>query len=191
MTFAQASVSALRKLPPVQQQATYGLRVLTTRFWLRLARKRDIDIWIPDAGPSRELLVAIRAGQLTDAEFLARYEEEQHQATHCRVVCYVAGDRVATRSLSCSPLAYLSQLGKRYGRVTVLCLEAEPLLCHRHRLLQLLQEEAQGSTEKTAGQVCPRHAQQRATTVMVGWKRVCLWCAIEDAQRQKMLNPPR
>jgi len=185
MSFVQASIFALKKLPPAEQQATYGLRVLTTRFWLRAAGKRDIDIWMPDAGPSRDLLAAMRAGQLSDAEFLTRYEEEQRQATHCHIVCYVAGERVATRTLSCSPLAYLLQLGKRYGRVTILCWEAEPLLCHRHRLLEVLQEGIKESANETTGSFCTRHSQRRAIVVMLGWKKVCLWCVIEHAQQRQ------
>jgi uncharacterized protein YeaO (DUF488 family) len=63
MSILQASIYDLKKLSPTDR-ASYGLRVLTTRYWLRGVGKRDLDYWIPDAGPSKWLLAALRARPL-------------------------------------------------------------------------------------------------------------------------------
>lgn len=51
-------------------------RLLIMRRWPRGIAKGLVDQWEPDLGPSRGLLEAYRAGDLTWAEFDAAYREE-------------------------------------------------------------------------------------------------------------------
>jgi hypothetical protein len=55
--FREASVYALKRLSQ-EERAVYGLRVLTMHKWPRGVRRSDIDVWMPGAGPSIELLTA-------------------------------------------------------------------------------------------------------------------------------------
>ena len=56
----EASIAALKKLPR-EEHATYGRRILVMRRWPRGLSWHDIDLWLPSAGPSEELLAAWQA----------------------------------------------------------------------------------------------------------------------------------
>src|SRR5579863_1395300 len=90
MPFSEASVYAAKRLDSPARRAL-GLRVLTMRFWPRGIMRSEIDIWLPDAGPSPTLLAESRAGMITWEQFVPRYLAEQDQLTACRVVTYKAG----------------------------------------------------------------------------------------------------
>lgn len=134
----QASIYDVKRRPPEQQMALFGIRVLVTRRWLRGVSKSDVDMWLPDAGPSVQLLADYRASEIAGDEFLVRYEQEQLQQQQCRIVRYEGGERVADTVEQLSPLAWLKLLEERHGIIAVLCWEPETELCHRHRLLELM-----------------------------------------------------
>lgn len=140
MSILQARVYDLKKLTPLDRSA-YGLRILTTRRWIQGVSKYDLDIWLPDAAPSLQLLCEYRAGYIAGDAFLARYEQEQYQQCSCRVVRYEDGKRIAEHLVEpLSPIAYLKHIETIYGTLTVMCWEKEPATCHRHRLWRLLQQ---------------------------------------------------
>jgi uncharacterized protein YeaO (DUF488 family) len=102
------------------QENGEGLRVLVMRQWPRGIRKEGIDLWVKDAGPSRELLQALHAG-LPWAEFEGRYRLEM----------------LEERS---EVLDRLRGLEREHGVLTLLCHERMPPSehCHREVLLDLL-----------------------------------------------------
>lgn len=128
----EANIYALKKLP-LAELSEYGTRVLTMRRWPRGIARKDIDLWVPSAGPSIALLVAWRTERMTWEQFLARYVEEQVQQEQCRVVCYEQG-QPCSEVLSCRALDFLVQLAQARGTVTLLCWEAT--YCHRFILAQ-------------------------------------------------------
>jgi uncharacterized protein YeaO (DUF488 family) len=98
-----------------------GLRVLIMRQWPRGIRKSAVDAWLKDAAPSRELLGALRRGEIGWQEFEVRYRDE--------IVTQRAG-----------VLDTLRELEREHGTVTLLCYERIPPAehCHRRVLLELL-----------------------------------------------------
>src|SRR6266699_1931469 len=133
----EASVYALKRLSHAEQQS-YGLRVLTMRRWPRGIRRSDIDVWLPSAGTTIELLTAYHMRSIVWEEFLALYRAEQQTQHTCRVVTYADGwpkeEDYPYRSLD-----HLKLLKKQHGTITVLCWENGPL-CHRYSLVELLQD---------------------------------------------------
>jgi len=98
-----------------------GLRVLVMRQWPRGVRKDQIDVWLRDAGPTRELLKAYQQGELAWAVFEQRYRQEMLQ------------DRAWI-------LDRLRHLEREHGALTLLCHERIPPSehCHREILADLL-----------------------------------------------------
>ncbi len=134
----EASIYTLKKLPE-DKRKEYGLRVLTTRRWLRGVSKNDVDIWLPEAGPSLELLFAWRHKQVVHwSDFVERYEAEQRACTYCKPVLYSPGKR-EQKSFSVSPVSYLAWLASTQV-VTVLCWEQDDK-CHRYELVKLIEEQ--------------------------------------------------
>ncbi|SRR5579884_856113 len=133
--FKEASIYTLKKLTEAERKA-YGLRVLTMRRWPRGIRKSDIDVWVPSAGPSVDLLLALRTEALPWEEFLARYLEEQERQERCRVISYeseIPRPIVYERR----PLDVLLQLAQGQGAITLLCWE-QGTQCHRFALAKRL-----------------------------------------------------
>lgn len=56
-----------------------GLRILATRYVPRTCRRTRYDVWMPNLGPSEQLLKSFRAGRVKWEEFAERYEEELFQ----------------------------------------------------------------------------------------------------------------
>lgn len=135
----EASVYTLKKLSPAEQQP-YGLRALTMRRWPRGVRRSDIDVWMPSAGPSIELLMAYHMRSIVWEEFLALYRAEQQNQRTCRVVTYGKGGQPKQDDYSCRSLDHLKLLEQQHGTITVLCWENGPL-CHRYSLMELLQHD--------------------------------------------------
>ncbi len=133
--FREASVYALKRLSE-EERKPYGLRVLTMRKWPRGVRCSDIDVWMPSAGPSIELLTAFHMRSIVWEEFLTLYQVEQQNQRTCCVMTYAGGQvDYPYRSLD-----HLKLLEQQYGTVTILCWENGPL-CHRYTLMELLTEE--------------------------------------------------
>jgi uncharacterized protein YeaO (DUF488 family) len=92
-----------------------GCRVLAMRQWPRGVRKDRIDVWLKEAGPSRQLLKAYRDG-LSWEEFERRYRDE------------ILLERPHV-------LDELRALEAEHGDVTLLCFERMPPAEHCHRLV--------------------------------------------------------
>lgn len=135
--YREASVYALRKLSLAEQQP-YGLRVLTMRRWPRGIRRQDLDLWMPSAGPSIDLLTALHMEAIDWETFLLRYCEEQEEQQSCRIVSYTDPDKPVSYEYSQRSLDYLQILERQHGIVTLLCWETGPL-CHRHTLKRLVE----------------------------------------------------
>lgn len=121
------------------ERAQFGLLVLVMRRWPRGLAWSDIDLWLPDAGPSRQLLQDYHVGGLPWEAFLRRYRDEQlaqwRRAGYYKTGRGKAGEHAATMS----PLQHIRHLLAEHERVTLLCHERNGQ-CHRYELLQLLQE---------------------------------------------------
>lgn len=131
----EASIYALKRLGDEDLNA-YGLRVLTMRRWPQGIRRSDIDLWVPSAGPTPELLLAYRTGKVSWDQFLIRYLQEQEREARCRVVSY-EHDTPERHEHACRSLDYLAQLAQERGTITVLCWEQNEH-CHRFALVQQL-----------------------------------------------------
>jgi uncharacterized protein YeaO (DUF488 family) len=95
-----------------------GFRVLVTRHWPRGVRKDQIDLWLKDASPSRELLDAYHRADVTWEEFEQRYRSE------------ILDERPHV-------LEELRELDRDHDGVTLLCFERLPPAEHCHRLVLL------------------------------------------------------
>jgi uncharacterized protein YeaO (DUF488 family) len=127
----EASVYAVKKMSEEAQQSL-GLRVLIMRRWPRGIARQTVNVWLPDAGPSAELLTAYNGGMVKWDEFEARYHQEQESLTCCRVVTY-AGERIVSDAwMPLSPMQMLRDLERQHGTVTVMCRERAGEHCHRH-----------------------------------------------------------
>jgi len=104
-----------------EPSAEDGLRVLVMRQWPRGIRKDQVDVWLRDAGPSRELLQAYNRGELAWDVFEQRYRTEMLEERAWIL------DR-------------LHHLEREHGTLTLLCHERIPPSehCHREVLVELL-----------------------------------------------------
>ena len=112
-----------------------GLRVLVMRQWPRGIRKDQADVWLRDAGPSRELLQAYQQGKLPWKEFEQRYRLEMLQE----------------RSWILDRLRHLE---REHGVLTLLCHERIPPSehCHREVLVDLLSQGPRLGKELAGGE---------------------------------------
>ncbi|MGI9146062.1 MAG: DUF488 domain-containing protein [Chloroflexota bacterium] len=103
----------------------HGLLVLVMRHWPRGVRKDRTDVWLKEAGPSRELLDDYTHRGLAWAEFERRYRLEM----------------LEQRS---EILDRLRDLEREHGVLTLLCHERIPPAdhCHREILADLLSSSA-------------------------------------------------
>jgi uncharacterized protein YeaO (DUF488 family) len=111
-----ASIYRSRQLSPDD-----GFRLLVMRHWPRGVRKESTDLWLKEAGPSRELLRAYRHHGLPWDEFEQRYRAEMLDERR-------------------DVLETIRDLEREHGVVTLLCHERIPPSdhCHREVLLDLL-----------------------------------------------------
>lgn len=135
----EASIYTLIKLSE-EERTPYGLRVLTMRKWPRGVRRGDIDVWMPSAGPSLELLLAFHMRSIVWEEFLSLYQEEQQNQQGCHIVTYAEGGRPIHVEYPYRSLDHLKLLEQQHGTITVLCWENGPL-CHRYTLRELVQHD--------------------------------------------------
>jgi len=133
----EVSIYALKKMS-AEEQSAYGVRILTMRHWPRGIRWRDITFWMPNAGPSEELLAAWQADLITWEAFLAQYRLEQQQ--QFAFTARSASDRHTEKLTQVGrSIDYLRQLEECYGVITVCCWEQDER-CHRFALVQLVEE---------------------------------------------------
>ena len=133
----EASIYALKRLSS-EERSLYGLRVLTTRKWLRGVRKEDIDVWLPSAGPSIEVLQAWHAGKASWRDFLVIYQMAQEMQQSCRAISYSSDGQRSEQEHPVSSITYLRELEHEQGTITLLCWETGPH-CHRHTLKALVE----------------------------------------------------
>jgi uncharacterized protein YeaO (DUF488 family) len=110
-----------------------GLKVLVMRQWPRGVRKDRVDVWLKEAGPSRQLLDAYNHAGLSWSEFESRYRAE------------ILQERPEV-------LDNLRELAREHGTVTLMCFERMPPHehCHRLTLMDMLQrDQAQVSSTVT------------------------------------------
>lgn len=123
--------------------ASEGVRVLVMRRWPRGLSREAIDIWLPDAGPSFELLSYYRAGLVSWEEFLTRYTEEQQETIiEGRLVVYFPGQDRLEMPYIARPVEVLACLARHLPQpLVLLCWEWD--LCHRFTLENLVCAELQ------------------------------------------------
>ncbi len=133
----EASITALKKLS-AEERTSQGRRILVMRRWPRGLSWKDIDFWLPSAGPSPELLTAWQAGVITWEEFLTQYRYEQQQQ-----FAYIALSRKedTTEKLVAKgrSIDYLRFVEQQRGIVTISCWEQNDR-CHRYMLKELVEE---------------------------------------------------
>ena len=95
-----------------------GTRILITRYWPRGVRREHFDEWQKELAPSASLLKEFKAGGISDGEFARRFEAE------------VQGSEVGR--------AALDGLRRAGSDITLLCHEAEGVVCHRHLLRRMI-----------------------------------------------------
>ena len=97
-----------------------GLRLLVMRFWPRGVAKTQVDVNLPDLGPSPELIRAYKDGKLDWPAFARAYGKE------------MAGQKAALR--------LLRALDDQGHKLTLLCGCADAAHCHRSLLAGLIRK---------------------------------------------------
>ena len=97
-----------------------GWRVLVMRYWPRGVRRERVDLWLPEAAPSRELLRRYSQAGLSWPEFEAAYRAEMQARP--------------------AVIQHLHQLEQQHGSLVLLCHERIPphAHCHRQTLAELV-----------------------------------------------------
>ncbi|MCW5980470.1 MAG: DUF488 family protein [Bryobacteraceae bacterium] len=114
---------------------TDGLRLLVARFRGRGLPKDRYDVWMPNLGPSEELLRAAQEGAITWAEFKRRYRAELFESGPID-----DRNRTIRNRGQKFTLRLLTELGKR-GTVTLMChCPEDASQCHRHVLASVLRQ---------------------------------------------------
>ena len=103
-----------------RQSRKDGLRILATRYWPRGLTRDQVDLYLPDLAPSKELLAERQAGEIEHPEFRHRYREEMKQ------------QKSLIRTLH-----WLSEGGQI---LTVMCNCEESTYCHRRILAGLIEK---------------------------------------------------
>lgn len=131
---AEARVSTIKKMS-FPQRHELGLRVLIMRTWPRGVSRSDVNVWLPDAGPSKALLQVYRDGSLSWSEFEKCYRAEQSAQSTCRIVRYEHGTKISDKVVRLSPMNVLRELEREHGKISVMCWE-DSECCHRHILVE-------------------------------------------------------
>lgn len=110
-----------------------GLRILATRFRGRGMSRSRYDLWMPNLGPSEELLRDMQAGRMTWADFIRGYRGELFMDGPVD-----ARSRTIKNHGQKFTLRLLKTLAER-GTVTLMCHCAEEARqCHRHELARII-----------------------------------------------------
>lgn len=150
-----ASVFDARSLPPEQAQARYGLRILVMRQWPRGVRRSCVDLWVPDAGPSKDLLQRYNAQEIDWEQFRIEYIQEQAEAQGGRLIIYPRDpqiNRIETR-YAVRPVVLLAWYAL-HQPITLFCWEREGH-CHRHELQTLIEQTVVSQEEQIILQSLP------------------------------------
>jgi uncharacterized protein YeaO (DUF488 family) len=119
-------------LSPIEPRKD-GLRILAARFRGRGLPTSRYDIWMPNLGPSEQLLKAILANKITWSEFGQRYRKELFEGGSID-----QKNRTIKNHGQKFTLRLLQKLAGN-GAITLLCHCAEDEQhCHRHLLQKLL-----------------------------------------------------
>jgi hypothetical protein len=144
-----ASVYNLRN----QQRLSDDTRILVMRTWPRGIARKEIDIWVPDAGPSLDLLRSYRDEQIDWEQFAAAYIAEQQALTRVNYTLYGAYTIGWKEGVVAQPqrlwrpespieyLRFLKGLVAAEGKAITLCCWERQGNCHRHILQQLVEGE--------------------------------------------------
>jgi uncharacterized protein YeaO (DUF488 family) len=145
-------VESKDRLPPLQQASIHDVRamsesaraglghlVLVMRRWPQgfSWEALDLRLWLPDAGPSSELLKDYQAQRIDWEEFARRYRVDQLTSWRRAGYYKVGKGEEGRRASQASPLQQLAELRRRHGLVTILCHEREGH-CHRYVLQELV-----------------------------------------------------
>ena len=146
----QASVFDVRAMSE-SERARLGYLVLVMRKWPQgfSWEALGLRLWLPDAGPSRELLKALQQRQIGWGEFAQRYRAEQLGDRRAAGYYKVGKGDEGRRASTMSPLQHLQELRRQHGVVTVLCHERQGN-CHRFVLTQLVN----GAEDSISGGLC-------------------------------------
>lgn len=135
------SIYNLRNQP---RQPGDSVRILVMRKWPRGIKKTSIDFWIPEAGPSDELLQQLRAQEITWEQFAEAYRVEQLTERSWGLYANVT---VPTHQLARTvqndqkPHEWLRWLAQHQEQgIMLICWEREGH-CHRHILEELVKEQ--------------------------------------------------
>lgn len=119
-------------LSPIEPKKD-GLRILAARFRGRGLPTSRYDIWMPNLGPSEQLLRAMLANKITWSEFGQRYRKELFEAGSIDQKNHTIKNHGQKFTLR------LLQKLAQNGNVTLLCHCAEDEQhCHRHLLQKVL-----------------------------------------------------
>ncbi|GHO51406.1 DUF488 family protein [Ktedonospora formicarum] len=129
----ELSIYALRALSP-EERISYGYRVLVMRRWSRGISWREIDAWLPEAGPTLQLLQTWQQAGISWHDFECVYLFEQELLSSCTLRL----PHAARQEYQGCATDLLLDLEQRHGVVTLLCHEAEGP-CHRFTLKERLE----------------------------------------------------
>lgn len=124
------------------------VRVLVMRHWPRGIKNSQVDLWIPAAAPSKDLLKRYNEKKISWEDFAYSYKNEQIEARGGRVFVYVPGSSGDTLKGSTDfpecPIIWLAhhsrQIEQATGRIVrLLCWEREGN-CHRHLLQEMIEQ---------------------------------------------------
>ena len=118
-------------------EATDGYRLLVMRYWPRGVRRTQVDSWLKDLGPSKELLAAYRQGEIDWTTFATSYEAQMTETDE-----------------AVDLLAHVKGLEEVHGTLTLIChedLRRSDTHCHRVNLKGLLDAQTPFRTSVKAG----------------------------------------
>ena len=116
-----------------------GLRVLVARVRGRGLAKDAYDVWMPNLGPSEQLLSEIRGGEISWADFARRYKAELFEDASID-----QRNRNIKNHGQKFTLRLLQELGRR-SDVTLMCHCAEDAEhCHRYELKKIVGQSTIG-----------------------------------------------
>lgn len=99
-----------------------GYRVLITRFWPRGKKKDFVDLWDPDLGPSKKLLLSYKSGEATWEQYDEVYRKERQLEW---------GKNAIQR---------LKEIQSQERVITLLCFEKDnDPKCHRYILKEIME----------------------------------------------------
>jgi uncharacterized protein YeaO (DUF488 family) len=140
----------------------------------------SLNVWLPDAGPSVELLSAYNDGLVKWDEFETCYRQEQESLTYCRVVTYSSERMVSDAWVPLSPMQLLRDLEQQHGTVTVMCRERAGEHCHRYIVVQSAKEK------NMEWKIACNHCHETYSVHLRTRKLLMAYCTVECATAHGM-----